>query len=135
MKILVKDINSKGMTFEETVPMESIGLTSQDMDLRGGIHVKANLVKVGDVIAADTKVSSDFGYVCARCLENFYRIQTRSYKFDLEINPENEYVDLGEEIRQELILDNPCRLLCKEDCKGICMGCRVNLNLEQCKCK
>jgi uncharacterized protein len=60
--------------------------------------------------------------------------EERAYKFDFEIDPENEFIDLGEEIRQEIIMANPPRVLCGKDCKGICPKCGANLNVEQCKC-
>ena len=135
IKFLVKDINSKGLEINQTVPMEGVGLTSEEIDLRSPITVKAKMERVDNQVIAHTKVSADFGYLCSRCLEEFHEEQEIEYYFDFEITPELEYVDLGEEIRQEMILANPARILCKEGCKGICSGCGVNLNLEQCKCK
>ena len=135
IKFPVKDINSKGIEVNQTVPMESIGLSTEEIDLRSPITVKAKIERVDDQIIAHTKVSADFGYLCSRCLEDFHEVQEIEYYFDFDLTPEVEYVDLGEEIRQEMILANPARILCKKDCKGICPGCGVNLNLEKCKCK
>jgi len=72
--------------------------------------------------------------MCARCLEELYSTEERSYKFDFEIDPSMEYIDLGEEIRQEIIMANPAKILCGKDCKGICPDCGANLNKEECKC-
>jgi len=27
------------------------------------------------------------------------------------------------------------RILCREDCKGLCPGCGANLNIEPCRCE
>ena len=135
IKFPIKDVNSKGLEIDQTIPKEGIGLSDEEIDLRSPITVKAKVERVDNLIIARTKVSVDYGYLCSRCLEEFHEVQEIEYYFDFEITPELEYVDLGEEIRQEMILANPARILCKKDCKGICSGCGVNLNLEQCKCK
>lgn len=135
IKISVRDVTSKGIDIDQTIPMEGIGLSSEEVDIRSPLNVKAHLSRVDNLIVAHTEVKADFGYMCARCLENLYSVETRRYTFDFELDPTVEYVDLGEEIRQETIMANPARILCKDDCKGICLGCGVNLNEEQCKCK
>ena len=47
-----------------------------------------------------------------------------------EINDNQSY---SKEEAKELIKN--AKNLCKEDCKGICVGCGVNLNDGECKCK
>ena len=42
--------------------------------------------------------------------------------------------DLDPLITEDVFLDLPAKFLCKEDCKGICLGCGVNLNDGKCKC-
>ena len=37
-------------------------------------------------------------------------------------------------IRDALTLELPLRVLCKEDCKGLCPKCGVNLNTGSCSC-
>lgn len=46
-----------------------------------------------------------------------------------------EVIDLGEILREELLLALPIKALCDEDCKGICPGCGAELNSEPCTCK
>src|SRR5205814_924592 len=133
IKIAVRDVTSKGVDIDRTIPKEGIGLSDEEIDLRSSLSVNAHLEKVANVIIADTQVRADYGYACSRCLEDFQRPETKNYHFDFPLEPGMEYIDLGEEIRQEMILGNPARILCKEDCKGICPKCGANLNLEKCK--
>jgi uncharacterized protein len=35
---------------------------------------------------------------------------------------------------EQLILQLPSRLLCKDDCRGLCINCGSNLNTETCRC-
>ncbi len=135
IKFPVRDVSSKGLEIDQTIPMESIGLSAEELDLRSPLTVKAKVQRVDNQIIAHTKVRADYGYLCARCLEEFHEEHENEYHFDFELTEDDEYIDLGEEIRQEMILANPAKVLCKKDCKGICPGCGVNLNLEKCKCK
>jgi len=134
IKISVRDITSAGLDIDQSIPKEGIGLSSEEVDIRSLLNVKAHLEKVDNFVIVDTRIKAEFGYLCSRCLEELYTIQERSYKFDFEIGPACEFVDLGEEIRQEMILSNPAKVLCSKDCKGICPHCGMNLNKEQCKC-
>jgi len=134
IKIAVRDIPTKGLDIDQSIPKEGIGLSCEEVDIKSLLNVKAHLEKINNFIIADTHIKAEFGYMCARCLEELYSTEERSYKFDFEVNPSTEYIDLGEEIRQEMILANPARILCSNDCKGICPKCGANLNKEKCKC-
>jgi len=135
IKISLRDITSNGLDIDQSIPKEGIGLSSEEVDIRSLLNVKAHIEKVDQMIIANTRIKADFGYLCSRCLEELYSIEERSYIFDFEIDPSVEYVDLGEEIRQEIIMANPPKVLCSKDCKGICPKCGMNLNKEQCQCK
>ena len=135
IKISVRDITSEGLDVDRSIPKEEIGLSAQEADIRSLLNIKAHLQKVDNFIVADARIKAEIGYACARCLEELSSLEERSYKFDFELDPTSETIDLGEEIRQEIILANPARVLCCKDCKGICPECGMNLNKEKCKCK
>ena len=44
-------------------------------------------------------------------------------------------LDLGEVLREQLILSIPAQTFCKDDCKGLCGRCGANLNLGECRCE
>jgi uncharacterized protein len=43
-------------------------------------------------------------------------------------------IDIGQALRDNLVLALPQRLLCREDCPGICPECGKNLNEGTCGC-
>ena len=45
-----------------------------------------------------------------------------------------EKLDLQELVLEDLLLDMPGQLLCKEDCKGLCHLCGKDLNEGPCTC-
>ena len=44
------------------------------------------------------------------------------------------YLDVDQLIGNELLLNLPMKVLCREDCKGICKSCGKNLNDGECGC-
>lgn len=44
-------------------------------------------------------------------------------------------LDLDEAVRTALLQELPSRILCKEDCKGLCPQCGADLNLHECSCQ
>ena len=66
-----------------------------------------------------------------------------SVKFVLKLNTDNdEYVvcedsqlDIDELVRADLFLELPTKVLCRENCKGLCGQCGRNLNFDSCECE
>lgn len=48
---------------------------------------------------------------------------------------EEDEIDLHEIIRQEVVFNLPVRVVCSDDCKGLCPHCGANLNQGGCKCE
>lgn len=44
-------------------------------------------------------------------------------------------IDLVPEILGQLFLQLPMRLVCREDCRGLCPVCGANLNYQKCSCQ
>ena len=84
-----------------------------------------------------------------RCLEPVdYKIDIDYFK-DLDMNKtaEEKIAELDEDyylegtsfdtevlIHNEVLVNLPMKVLCRENCKGICNRCGANLNLGSCKC-
>lgn len=43
-------------------------------------------------------------------------------------------LDVDKLIYSEILVNWPMKVLCDQDCKGICKKCGVNLNLQECDC-
>jgi uncharacterized protein len=43
-------------------------------------------------------------------------------------------VDLRPAVREQWLLEAPAFVLCRSDCKGLCLTCGANLNLGACSC-
>ena len=76
---------------------------------------------------------ASFRGFCDRCLEDA--------DFSIECDGEYEYeagdtdkVDTEELINEEIMQKWPMKVLCSEDCKGLCLKCGRNLNTGTCEC-
>ena len=48
---------------------------------------------------------------------------------------DGETVNLWPLLREDLILAVPITVLCKEDCRGLCPSCGIDLNTSTCDCQ
>ena len=112
-------------------------------DLHGDkIHCTVRVSRVQQGILATADCSAETELECTRCLEPFTSQLTAHFEelfyfHNLRENqdaeqflPENGYMDLGELIREYLVMEVPYAPVCKPDCKGLCPICGKNLNLE-----
>lgn len=44
-------------------------------------------------------------------------------------------IDLNDYMREQVNLSLPYKVVCAEDCRGLCSGCGQNLNEQQCNCE
>lgn len=47
----------------------------------------------------------------------------------------DDIIDLGQALKDELILSLPVRVLCNESCRGLCANCGINRNEASCSCE
>ena len=86
---------------------------------------------------------------CSRCLEGVETFFDISISKDLDFNDTDEdrikeldetnYIDgynldVDQLVYDEILIDFPLKVLCSNNCKGICNTCGINLNKETCNC-
>jgi uncharacterized protein len=93
-------------------------------------------------------ISTNAVFSCDRCLEiykqGFNETIEQLYQLghseldsdEIEILPDNsKEIDISQTIHDVFILNRPIQLLCKKDCRGLCVNCGVNLNKKSCNCQ
>ncbi len=135
MKIKVKEIPRDGLEISEELDADAFGFGADEFKVVSPLKVSGHVHKARDLLSAQMAVSAKYEFVCARCLEPVVVSRKDDFEFCVDIDSTTDFVDLGEEIRQEMLLNISMIVLCKEDCKGLCPSCGVNLNNEKCKCK
>ena len=121
------------------VPFGSIIRVKQPSRAAGNVTNRAG------VLTLSANVDAVCVCVCARCLREFeYPVQKRITAYlteeGEEENPDGylligDKADLDEIIITEFVLDMDERLICREDCAGLCQKCGFDLNEGPCSCK
>lgn len=115
--------------------------------LKNGVDVKGRAYQKVGVVYLDLDVNFDFFGVCDRCADDIEKkydfspnkiivnaMENENDDYDDYIVVENNVLDLDELINEEIQLFLPAKMLCKDDCKGLCQNCGKNLNYEKCEC-
>lgn len=111
------------------------------------VHVK--LDQFGKDYKIDVTIQTQAHYVCDRCLKGYKRdfsaklgqvyhtgtgeqLLADSDVVELPVNATE--IDTDPLLREAIYLNHPVKMLCQNECKGICPVCGVDLNLEECSC-
>lgn len=135
MKIRIKDIRQEGLDVHGQIPAQTVGFTPEDsVGFIRPLDVQAQVQRAENTVLVKTHVTGILASSCIRCLERVEQAWGQDFLLVFPVDRQTESIELDENIRQEVILHLPQRVLCKMDCKGICPGCGADLNNEQCKC-
>lgn len=136
-----------GPDLKQVGPLKIKGRAELIKEHLGGKAIVLNIRLVG-------KWFGDFEANCARCLEPVAQHLEREY--DLIYRPlgsdrradevsiseaeteigyyQGEGLELGDSLREQVLLAAPVKVVCNEACKGICPQCGKNLNEGSCNC-
>ena len=127
-----------------------------DLGVKERVKGRLRLTRFDKGVWAKGELEVSVDVLCSRCLNSFRQpIKTSIYE---EFRPsvaekedwllseveseegastinEHHILDLGEAVRQSLIVDRPLKPLCRADCKGICPTCGSDRNLNPCLCE
>lgn len=126
---------------------------------RGSPQSVVVLERSGERVLASGVIEVVLGLTCDRCLVELARPSKVDFRLILEVAADEQFftdhqhvdfeynlgefevvaldgpvVDLGELLCQQMLLALPQKVLCREDCRGICGGCGASLNTEGCGC-
>lgn len=109
----------------------------EDYVLLTPIHVKGTLTNSGNDFRLAGRLEAKVRLVCSRCLspvEQELAVDVEEdygYEEFPEVDP---FIDLGDIAAQIWLTSIPMQVLCREDCKGLCLQCGKDLNEGDCSC-
>jgi uncharacterized metal-binding protein YceD (DUF177 family) len=116
MKIYIKDIRPEGISVRYQIPADTLGLTREDyLQFIRPIDVDARVERVDNTVLSKMKVKGRYKSFCCRTLVDVERDWSHEFMLDFEIDKTTEFIDMDEDIRQEIILGLPLRVLCDEE--------------------
>jgi uncharacterized protein len=155
----IRQIPPEGLDLDEA--LEPAGLHLQDdadVALRPDGRVTAHVELVdGTTVHIRGRLTGAIEIACARCLQPYALTldrdldlfylpraagQEEAQEEEVELSDrdvvvgyyESERVDLGELLREEIVLGLPLKPLCREGCQGLCPRCGGNRNAASCAC-
>lgn len=118
-----------------------------DIRLKQAVRFNGVAKECGGFVRMNATIRCVLASACARCLEPVETEQEYSVEFDAfepdKMPEESEEdpvciadskIDLLPIVYETLLVNLPSRLLCREDCRGLCPDCGANLNLADCDC-
>ena len=145
MKIFIQNLEEGIHEIEHTISSrtyEFLDAESYPQPLLLNLYID----RINDLFRFKINIKTRAIYTCDRCLvrfkadfdetiEQLYQIGNSDFEDEVEILPENtKEIDISKAIHDAFIMNRPIKLLCNEECKGLCSNCGVDLNKKQCKC-
>ena len=158
MKLAVDDITEEQTTLEFSESAEDLARRLQqgapDWRSTAPLDCQITHYRAGDDLILTGGIHGCLIAMCARCTEDFpWPLDT---PFELVLLPrppssredgeltaddvafgfyEGAEVDLSPLVCEQTLLALPTRPLCRDDCRGLCPRCGVNMNTTPCTCE
>ena len=130
-----------------------LSFKGQDFDFPNGFHAEALCHWLEDnVLILELDVHAEITGECARCLKPanleisgklMYLYYSHSAEgldelddyMPVEVNDFGHVLDVMPQIEESIYTLLPTKILCRDDCKGLCPECGADLNEGTCSCK
>ena len=129
---------------------EDTGSFLSDVGFPSPMKVSGEITNTAGYMRMTLTTSVEYVAQCARCLSPVSgeftldlekTVAPRNLLGDLDEDKldefaiiEDGFLDMDEQLREQLEMEFPMRFLCREDCKGLCPKCGKNLNEGECSC-
>ncbi|MFH1691491.1 MAG: DUF177 domain-containing protein [Candidatus Omnitrophota bacterium] len=120
--------------FQEWDP-KKLEIDIEGLEFKGLLNIKVFAKRDSGIVNVHVHIGAPVELTCARCLDKFDGFCDKSFRLIYSVDLAKEDIVLDDNIRQELILSYPQKILCRHDCRGLCSRCGSNLNRSVCKCK
>ena len=143
-------VDEKEQDVTADIEMQRFTSKMSDYEITDRIPLNVKIRNIGKrKLALETVIQISLKIPCDRCLEDV------KYDMNIEVNKEidmneseNDGVELTDEqsyienqvldteklVYNEILVHLPMKVLCSENCKGICNRCGTNLNHGSCGC-
>lgn len=134
MKIDVRDIPPEGFILSEEFTSQEWALDTEEIRFLEPLKVTVVLIKSYNAILVKVQVTSLIIKTCGRCLKEEKVCFDQQINLEYVVDNAHPIIELDPDIREEIILHYPLKVLCSTNCKGLCPKCGVNLNEGGCRC-
>ncbi len=129
--------------------LDTIDYYGDEIKVPSPVSVTGKLYVIDERLYITCNIKADLQVGCSRCLKSF------TYELDEKVNAElvreesviendnleddlifyqNDEIELVEMIKESIFINVPLKTICKDNCKGLCVQCGKDLNVEDCQC-
>jgi len=142
----IAGINGAYLDVSKDISTENLGSGITGIELSETVHAELKIEYIEGFITVKGRVTGSYTAQCGRCLNNTHDefdiiIDENFMHMSADMNSTDDYlydggyIDLTVPLIDNILLSFPGVLLCREDCKGLCDVCGINLNETQCSCE
>lgn len=121
------------IALEHEYDPRELSLELHDLHYLGLLKLKGTLERVKNSLFFKGSLTTEFQILCMRCLKPVSMGVREPFDLYYPFRGE-DFLETTDEIRDVMILSYPVKFNCREDCRGLCPTCGVNLNEEACHC-
>ncbi len=136
----------KSINFDFTFGFEEDGIID-GVDFPELFTVKGTVTNNAGYMKLTASAAVGYKTVCARCLKDIEGVLPISFEKNVAVistlqnEDTDDYlfikdacIDLYEPLCEQILLEFPTKLLCSEECRGLCPKCGKDLNTGDCNC-
>ena len=135
MRIELGRLTELPFEVSEDIDAKKWDLDSFDVKFIKNIHIDCEFRRLGKDILVHCSVLTHRLITCSRCLGESEQEVAQDFNLSYPVPLRSDYLEIDNDLREEVLLNFPMRVLCRPDCRGICPGCGANLNFQKCKCR
>ncbi|HTL70951.1 MAG TPA: DUF177 domain-containing protein [Candidatus Eisenbacteria bacterium] len=125
---------NKALVLQAEIQPADLDLDIGVMHFPEPLSLNAEAWKEEDDLTVNVHLEGAREFTCSLCLEPFNNLFEKDFTLHYDIKG-LDFVNIDQDVRDEIILDHPIRVLCRPDCRGLCSQCGANLNAGPCGCK
>ncbi|MCG3175870.1 MAG: hypothetical protein MOGMAGMI_00807 [Candidatus Omnitrophica bacterium] len=135
MKFWLKDFkdDNQSVRISEDIDPKALDLDTTVMQFPDVIALDAEAWRAGDELTVQTHLEGERRFTCSKCNEPFNNVFEKDFTLHYDIKGLDS-ISIEQDVRDELLLELPIRVLCRPDCRGLCDRCGANLNNGPCAC-
>jgi len=155
MRIEIDKLTTKQSVFANKYESEELALEDEDVRLVQTLEISGVVNRSDSRVNLTGKIKTGVEVLCDRCLTPVFIDIDNEFDVDLaessiydaaqslelkedDLNLsvlDSNVIDIDDFAREQLYLALPSRVVCKNDCLGLCEKCGANKNIKSCQCQ
>lgn len=132
------------LQFDYSLLMQEVELNG-DFPFKSPVQLNVTAVNRAGLVDLIVKANLEITTHCDRCFDDLIKQLEFTFNHRLAVNlnddENDDYIetpdyqlDIDDLVISDILLEMPSKVLCKEDCKGLCQVCGQDLNKGNCEC-